>query len=336
MMRYRVILGVCAVLACKQREQPPVEQAAVPPPLPPARPDSVAPPANTVPAPPAFPSDHPLLVALRKRESLRLTDASIVEERIVSNSGRAYHIVVFRTVYDNHYTNYQVKVVDFPMTETVRAVAYLRSPWPDYRIRIDSVTSDSVYLTGTSPAYRRTLSLVYPWVPLNVGPSPPKIERPASALTAPACGATVRVDLEARTIAGIWLNQSIDDLKREVGAANVTADTGYAEGQPYLRHHIKLCGHEILRGWNNVSWTDSAFRTAEDLGVGSTLAAFDTLHGRGEAIGEEGNRVRYATITGNSGLFVDVPNGCYSMADRHWEVDRSCRATRLSLLVLVP
>ena len=330
MMRYVVIPGLCAVLACKQREPPPASS------LNSARPDSVAQTAESISAPPAFEPDHPLLVAIRQRGGSQVTNATIADERSVNNFRGRHHIVVIRSVYRDRYINFSVHVTDSTMTSTVRAVAFLTAPWPDYEVRIDSVTADSVYLTGTSPAYRRTVSSVFPWVPLNVGPRLPRIERPASALTTPACGATVRLDLDARTIAGIWMNQSIDSLKREVGAANVVTDTGYPEGQAQEEYLIKLCGHEIRRTWNAVSWTDSAFRTAEGLGVGSTLAAFDTLHGTGEATGEEGNSVRYSPINGIGHFFVDVAGACYSVVNQRLEVNRSCRATGLAMIVFEP
>src|SRR2546422_11562018 len=74
------------------------------------------------------------------------------------------------------------------------------------------------------------------------------------------------------------------------------------------------------------------FRTAEGLGVGSPLAAFDTVYGRGEAIAEEGNSVRYWPIEGGGHFFVDVPGGCYDLAARRWVVDRACRATGISFI----
>ncbi|MGE5802119.1 MAG: hypothetical protein ACM358_07660 [Gemmatimonadota bacterium] len=70
--------------------------------------------------------------------------------------------------------------------------------------------------------------------------------------------------------------------------------------------------------------------------VGSTLAAFDTLHGTGEAIGEEGNSVRYSPIDEIGHVFVDVAGACYSVVNQRWEVKRSCRATRLAMIVFEP
>ena len=73
---------------------------------------------------------------------------------------------------------------------------------------------------------------------------------------------------------------------------------------------------------------------AEGLGVGSPLAAFDTAYGKGEAVGEEGNSVRYWPPDGGGHFFVDVSGGCYGMVGRRWVVDRACRATDISFIVL--
>src|SRR5437773_2033796 len=87
-------------------------------------------------------------------------------------------------------------------------------------------------------------------------------------------------------VRSVRMNQAIEAVKREVGAANVIEGIAQAEGETSTMYTIKLCGHEVRRTWNGVSWSDPAFRTPEGLGVGSPLAAFDTAYGRGEAIGE--------------------------------------------------
>ena len=275
--------------------------------------------------------DSPLLVYMRSRMGSTFPHVALVDERPTGYHGKE-HIVVIRAMStDSTYINFSIDVVNEAMTEGVRSVQIMTAPWPDFTLRIDRVTPDSVYLTGRSASYRRTLTGAYQWWPTAW--KPPPQGRPPLAMAAPVCGDTLRVDLTARTIAGIWMNQSIADVRREVGAGNVITDTGYAEGTPVEEYVIKLCGHEVRRHWNGVSWSDAVFRTAEGLGVGSPLAAFDTAYGRGEAVGEEGNSVRYWPPDGGGHFFVDVSGGCYGMVGRRWVVDRACRATDISFIV---
>jgi len=256
---------------------------------------------------------------------------ALVDERPTGYHGQE-HIVVIRAMStDSTYIDFSIYVVNEAMAEIVRSVGSMTAPWPDFTLRIDRVTPDSVYLTGRSASYRRTLTRAYQWWPTAW--KPPSQGRPPLAMAAPVCGNTLRVDLTARTIAGIWMNQSIADVRREVGAGNVITDTGYAEGTPVEEYVIKLCGHEVRRTWNGVSWGDAMFRTAEGLGVGSPLAAFDTVYGRGEAIAEEGNSVRYSPIDGEGHFFVYVAPACYGIGGHHWIVDPNCQAVGISFIV---
>src|SRR5438552_618127 len=276
--------------------------------------------------------DSPLLVYMRSRIGSTFPHVALVDERPTGYHGKE-HIVVIRAMStDSTYINFSIDVVNEAMTEGVRSVQIMTAPWPDFTLRIDRVTPDSVYLTGRSASNRRTVTRAYQWWPTAW--KPPPQGRPQLAMAAPVCGDTLRVDLTARTIAGIWMNQSIADVRREVGAGNVITDTGYAEGTPVEEYVIKLCGHEVRRHWNGVSWSDPIFRTTEGLGVGSPLAAFDTAYGKGEAVGEEGNSVRYWPPDGGGHFFVDVSGGCYGMVARRWVVDRACRATDISFIVV--
>ncbi len=302
------------------------------------RPQTPAPIISSTPAAPVA-RQAPLVVA----PPLPPARESLVDARYTDYNGKNQIVVIRSASRDSMFPEYSVYAVDSVTRRVRRMVDLVRGPWPDFVLRIDSVSPDSVYLKGTSAAYHRTVSRVAPWTPLNVGPAQPNLGRPAVALSAPACGATVLVDLNARTIAGIWMNQSIDDLMREVGATNVIPDSGAVvaedeegggEGGSSTGYIIKLCGHQIRRAGNGVSWTDRVFRTAEGLGVGSPLAAFDSVHGTGEASAEEGFFVRYWPINGIGHFFVDVSSGCYRFPDnRHVEVDRSCRATGISMII---
>jgi len=340
MGRYASMLLASAVVGltplvpgCTERTPRVPESSVSMPPAPPAAESTSGVPvaAAAIESSAAAHPDSPLLVYMRSLVEPTFPHVALADERPTGYHGKE-HIVVIRAMStDSMYINFSINVVNEAMTQGVRSVAIMTAPWPDFTLRIDRVTPDSVYLTGRSASYRRTLTRAYQWWP--TGWKPPPQGRPQLAMAAPVCGDTLRVDLTARTIAGIWMNQSIADVRREVGAGNVITDTGYAEGTPVEEYVIKLCGHEVRRHWNGVSWSDPVFRTAEGLGVGSPLAAFDTVYGRGEAIAEEGNSVRYWPIEGGGHFFVDVPGGCYDLAARRWVVDRACRATGISFIV---
>jgi len=274
--------------------------------------------------------ERPLVSEFRERFGSMFPHIAIVDSYPTAYHGKS-NIVVGRGMTADSIVSFSIAVANEAMTELGVAVGSGTGPWPDFTLQVDSVTPDSVYLTGTSASYRRSVQRAYRWWP--TGDFTPRFPRPAGATASPVCGGSLRVDLDARTIAGIWMNQNIEAIKREVGAANVIEGTTEAEGETSKMYTIKLCGHEVRRRWNGVAWSDPAFRTAEGLGIGSTLAAFDTAYGKGEPIGEEGNSVRYWPINGVGHFFVDVPDGCYRLAAHHWVVDRSCRATSISFIV---
>jgi len=274
--------------------------------------------------------ERPLVSEFRKRFGPTFPHIAIVDSYPTRYHGK-FNIVVGRGMTADSIIKFDIVVANEAMTELGVAVGSTTGPWPDFILHVDSVTPDSVYLTGSSASYRRSVKRAYRWWP--TGDFTPRFPRPAGATASPVCGSSLRVDLDARTIAGIWMNQTMDAVKGEVGAANVTADTVYAEGEPSLAYTIKLCGHRVRRTWNGVSWSDPAFRTPEGLGVGSPLAAFDTAYGKGQPIGEEGNSVRYWPVNGVGHFFVDVPDGCYGIAGHHWIVDRNCRAVSISFIV---
>ena len=332
MLLASAVVGLAPLVAgCTERTPRVPESSVSTPPAPPAAESTSGVPVAAVESSAAPHPESPLLVYMRSRIGSTFPHVALVDERPTGYHGKE-HIVVIRAMStDSTYINFSIDVVNEAMTEGVRSVQIMTAPWPDFTLRIDRVTPDSVYLTGRSASYRRTLTRAYQWWPTAW--KPPPQGRPPLAMAAPVCGDTLQVDLTARTIAGIWMNQSIADVRREVGAGNVITDTGYAEGTPVEEYVIKLCGHEVRRHWNGVSWSDAVFRTAEGLGVGSPLAAFDTAYGRGEAVGEEGNSVRYWPPDGGGHFFVDVSGGCYGMVGRRWVVDRACRATDISFIV---
>src|SRR2546423_14275800 len=110
------------------------------------------------------------------------------------------------------------------MTEGVRGVERRTARWPGSTLRIAGVTASSVYPAGRSTSYRRTLTRAYQWWPTAW--KPPPQGRPPLAMAAPGCVDTLRVDLTARTIAGIWISQSIADVRRDGGSVNSHTETG--------------------------------------------------------------------------------------------------------------
>jgi len=269
---------------------------------------------------------------LRSRFGSNHPYVAIVDSQRTDYHGKFNLIVVQAITAESTAVDNSIYVVNEARVEPLRPVASWTTQWPDFTARIDRVSPDSVYVTGTSVSYRRTLQRAYRWWP--AGDFTPPHGPPPGATAAPVCGETVRVDLAAKTIAGIWIDQPIEAVTRAVGAANVIADTAYAEGgEPVLEYTIKLCGHEVRRSWNSASWHDQVFRTPEGLGVGSSLAAFDTAYGKGEVITEEGESVRYWPPTRFGYFFLDVSGPCYGVATGRPPLDRTCRVSGISFIV---
>ncbi|HEV8381489.1 MAG TPA: hypothetical protein VGQ29_07890 [Gemmatimonadales bacterium] len=283
---------------------------------------------------PVAPPESPLVSSLRSRFGSNHPYVAIVDSQRTDYHGTFNLIVVQAITAESTAVDNSIYVVNEARVEPLRPVASWTTQWPDFTARIDRVTPDSVYVTGTSASYRRTLKRAYRWWPS--GDFTPPHGPPSLAKSAPVCDDTLRVDLAAKTIAGIWIDQPIEAVTRAVGAANVIAGTAYAEGgEPVLEYTVRLCGHEIRRTWKSASWHDPVFRSPEGLGVGSSLAAFDTAYGNGEAIAEEGESVRYWPPNGIGYFFLDVPDGCssgYRAAGRP-TVDRTCRVSGISFIV---
>ncbi len=310
--------------------------------------NGAAPPTiDTTPAPPspAANATHVVEVDSDRLDRLRqsfgpvFTDVAVVSERPSEHHGRHTIVIARGVTRDSSAIVYELLVYD-SLGQVERTVGTVPAPWPDYTLRVEQVTADSIYLTGTSASYGKTLRHGYEWWPLvrprraaALAPVPPR-----TAATAPVCGDTLVVDLATHTIAAIWMDQEGDVIRRQVGPAHVVVQTERREGNAVNVDVIALCGHEVRRTGDRisggVSWTDPVFRTREGLGVGSTLAAFDTVYGRGEAIAEEGNSVRYYPPEGGTHFFLDVSDGCFRFTGNHVDVDRSCRVVRVSFITI--
>jgi len=91
---------------------------------------------------------------------------------------------------------------------------------------------------------------------------------------------------------------------------------------------LEFCGHQAIRHWNGLSWTDPAFKTADGLRVGETLEAFSRW-APGQPFESESVGVRY-TRDGST-VIAEVPSRCYTRVDKQLRVDQTCRVTRLFL-----
>lgn len=114
----------------------------------------------------------------------------------------------------------------------------------------------------------------------------------------------------------------------------VRGDTAYPEGHASTAYDVEFCGHSVRRHWNAVSWTDSVFRTPEGLGVGSRIQDFDREYGEGEGMWGEGPAVRYSTPGAKGHFFLDAGGQCFAPQPGKIVIDRSCRVTKISFIIL--
>ena len=69
--------------------------------------------------------------------------------------------------------------------------------------------------------------------------------------------------------------------------------TELLEGQPSDVYVVRFGNHEVYRHWNAFSFKDPIFRTRDGLGVGSTIAEFETVYGKGQLIEAEGCAIHF-------------------------------------------
>lgn len=91
---------------------------------------------------------------------------------------------------------------------------------------------------------------------------------------------------------------------------------------------LRICGHNIEWYDYGASWSDSAYRSQEGLGVGSTLSAFDSAFGIGKISADHGLQVRYELDRYN--LYVEVGD-CFTFEPPVTTVDRNCRVNGMAL-----
>ena len=102
------------------------------------------------------------------------------------------------------------------------------------------------------------------------------------------------VDLEHATIGSVSPKDSVRQLRAKFGAGNVIRTVGRLEGSPNVTFVVSIAGHKVVQHWNYVSTSDSAFKTKEGVGVGSTVADFaryygEALRGEGEGLHCQGD-----------------------------------------------
>src|SRR5436190_13635956 len=101
-------------------------------------------------ATPADAQESPLISWFRHSFGPTVGEIAIVEARPVDYHGKS-NIVLVRSVPKNSPAiRFHVYVVNEAMTNVERPVESWTAPWPDFAARIDRVTPDSVYVTGTS------------------------------------------------------------------------------------------------------------------------------------------------------------------------------------------
>jgi hypothetical protein len=133
-------------------------------------------------------------------------------------------------------------------------------------------------------------------------PSVSQDRSPASEPTT-VTGRPILIDLRSHRVQGLDLGRiSIEEVCDAVGRKNVkesfvshpVGDTSFAEFPAYL---VDFGGHMLLiddsQGTRFVTIDDPAFRTSENLGVGSTYADFFLVYGRGRVEGYDGHEIRF-------------------------------------------
>jgi hypothetical protein len=148
-----------------------------------------------------------------------------------------------------------------------------------------------------------------------------------SAQTAPICTPYPVVDLRTASIAGVPVDTTISFIRAQIGSPNIRRYTVASETGPMSVYTLRICGHNIEWYDYGASWSDSVYRTKENLGVGSTLKAFDATLGLGKISADHGLQVKYELEHYN--LYVEVGE-CYTIGPQS-TVDRSCRVNGMAL-----
>ena len=111
--------------------------------------------------------ENPLLVRLRNSFGSNFGDVAVVETHPAGHHGNHTFVLARAVTRDSTATVYDLLVTDSAGT-IERRVATMTAPWPDYTLQVDRVTPESVYVTGRSAGYRRTLHRAYEWWPLTL------------------------------------------------------------------------------------------------------------------------------------------------------------------------
>lgn len=141
---------------------------------------------------------------------------------------------------------------------------------------------------------------------------------------------SLTIDIRTGTVGGVPLDVRADSLKRSLGAERVSRSVEQLEGEASPLYTIDVCGHRLTRHWNGLSWRDPEFKTAEGVGVGRPLAAFDTAYGTGKAMWSEAGVV-VAFRYDDRELFATVASSCIAETEsgRPLVRGRDCRVEEM-------
>src|SRR2546430_1474012 len=169
MLLASAVVGLAPLVAgCTERTPRVPESSVSTPPAPPAAESTSGVPVAAVESSAAPHPESPLLVYMRSRIGSTFPHVALVDERPTGYHGKE-HIVVIRAMStDSTYINFSINVVNEAMTEGVRSVEIMTAPWPDFTLRIDRVTPDSVYLTGRNARHHPPMIAPHPGWPTRV------------------------------------------------------------------------------------------------------------------------------------------------------------------------
>jgi len=138
------------------------------------------------------------------------------------------------------------------------------------------------------------------------------------------------VDLEHATIGAVSPKDSVRQLRAKFGAGNVIRTVGRLEGSPNVTFVVSIAGHKVVQHWNYVSTSDSAFKTKEGVGVGSTVADFARYYG--EALRGEGEGASFLNFrpSGGAQFQVRVSDQCFAHV-AHLKADKVCTVREILL-----
>jgi hypothetical protein len=121
------------------------------------------------------------------------------------------------------------------------------------------------------------------------------------------------IDLKNRTIAGIRVNDSIEQIRKKFGRANVKRIIEEDEDQPAAAYVSSIEGYTFTKHSWGFSVDDSIFRTKEGLGVGSTVADFAKYYPNSKPSDREIEFITFVSSDEETQFMVNVGEECHRM-----------------------